>query len=91
MRDEYHSLASLRRVSMALASKACRSAVMIGESLSHAQMKTIVSNLAHMRKPWVRSCSWKRASSHPAFIGVDLRPWKAHCAPPVHKLRAPGR
>lgn len=41
------------RVSAALASKACRSAVMIGAPLALPQMSTIVRNLAGLQKPWI--------------------------------------
>jgi len=53
-RDQ-HSLALPRcpRVAAALASKACRSAIMIGAPLSAPQMCSVVRNLAGLRKPWI--------------------------------------
>lgn len=47
------SLACCERVQSTLASKACRSAVMIGAPLSLSQMTTIVRNLAGLSKPWI--------------------------------------
>jgi DNA mismatch repair ATPase MutL len=41
------------RIAAALASKACRSAVMIGAPLALPQMSTIVRNLAGLQKPWI--------------------------------------
>jgi len=47
------SLRHCSRVGKALASKACRSAIMIGAPLSFPQMSTIVRNLAELERPWI--------------------------------------
>lgn len=51
--SKFNGLHQLDRVITVLASKACRGAVMIGEPLDLPKMKTIVSNLANLDKPWV--------------------------------------
>jgi len=40
------------RVVSMFASRACRSAVMIGTALSHEQLRTIVHNMASLENPW---------------------------------------
>ncbi|KAI5184546.1 DNA mismatch repair protein PMS2 [Nematocida homosporus] len=40
---------SLRKI---FASKACRTSIMIGDSLTRQQMQTIIQNLAHTTRPW---------------------------------------
>lgn len=47
------SLKLCSRVGKTLASKACRSAIMIGAPLSFPQMSTIVKNLAELERPWI--------------------------------------
>lgn len=42
------------RVRSMFASRACRKSVMIGDSLTHGQMKRIVSQLSTLDQPWVR-------------------------------------
>ena len=41
------------RVYYALASKACRSSIMIGDHLTHPQMEELVSGLSKLDKPWM--------------------------------------
>ncbi len=48
-----HALSCCNAVATTLASKACRSAIMIGAPLSNAQMSAIVRNLSTMNKPWI--------------------------------------
>ncbi|KAF7684118.1 DNA mismatch repair protein PMS1 [Astathelohania contejeani] len=40
------------KIKAMMASKACRSSVMIGEPLNNKKMKEIVSNLADLKRPW---------------------------------------
>lgn len=66
--DEYSGLHCLGRVADTLAYKACRSAIMIGDSLNTQQMTQVVRNLAGLQKPWVHDSN--------VFIqtmNVDLR------------------
>jgi DNA mismatch repair ATPase MutL len=44
--------ARLPKIEKMFASRACRSAVMIGDALSHAQMKKIVHHMSSMEHPW---------------------------------------
>jgi len=44
-----YKLETFRRV---IASRACRSSVMIGDSLFNSQMKTIVSQMSDLQNPW---------------------------------------
>lgn len=52
--EQYYGLYSLKRVEEILAYKACRSAIMIGDTLSIPQMRQVVRNLGGLQKPWVR-------------------------------------
>ncbi len=51
--DEYLGLYCLSRIAEILASKACRSAIMIGDTLNQSQMEQVVRNLSGLQKPWV--------------------------------------
>lgn len=51
--DEFKGLGSLSRVATILASRACRSAVMIGEVLNREEMTRIARNLGILDKPWI--------------------------------------
>lgn len=52
--DEFTGLQSVPRIAEMLASKACRSAIMIGDPLSRHEMGQVVRNLEGMQRPWVR-------------------------------------
>lgn len=41
-----------RRVRAMLASRACRSSIMIGKALSAGTMRTILEHLSQMQSPW---------------------------------------
>ena len=45
-------LMSNRRITNMLASKACRSSIMVGDSLSNKNMENIVHTLANLQSPW---------------------------------------
>lgn len=49
----FEGLHSLDRVANLLASRACRSAIMIGDHLTLAQMQMVVRNLESLRRPWI--------------------------------------
>jgi DNA mismatch repair protein PMS2 len=73
------------KVRKLLASRACRSSVMIGKTLQHAQMESIVRHMGSMDKPW--SCphgrptmrhlfgleKWEGWSEGDGIVGVDVR------------------
>ncbi|CAK1361512.1 DNA mismatch repair protein PMS1 [Cercospora beticola] len=41
-----------RKVQRMLAMRACRSSIMVGRTLTHAQMKKVVKHMGEMEKPW---------------------------------------
>ncbi|MES1920665.1 ATP-binding mismatch repair protein, partial [Bonamia ostreae] len=41
-----------KSVKLAIATKACRSAIMVGKALSRKEMLQIVRNLVHLENPW---------------------------------------
>lgn len=41
------------RISAMLASRACRSSIMIGQALKLATMQKLISHMAEMEQPWV--------------------------------------
>ncbi len=41
-----------KKMNSIFASRACRTAVMIGDALTHAEMNKIVQNMAHVIQPW---------------------------------------
>lgn len=51
--EELQGLHSLSRVAEALGYRACRSAIMIGDPLTIAQMTQVVRNLEGLDKPWI--------------------------------------
>jgi DNA mismatch repair protein PMS2 len=50
--DDAYSSVLLPKIKGSLASRACRTAVMIGDVLSHNQMCKILTNMATMEQPW---------------------------------------
>ena len=80
------------RVRKLLASRACRSSVMIGKTLQNAQMESIVRHMGSMDKPW--SCphgrptmrhlfgleKWEGWSEGDGVVGVDVRGERADWA-----------
>lgn len=50
------SLRFSRKLCDIMASRACRSAIMIGSPLNQSEMNKIVSNLSDLENPWVFTC-----------------------------------
>jgi DNA mismatch repair protein PMS2 len=50
--DDAYSSILLPKVKGSLASRACRTAIMIGDTLSQNQMSKVVANMALMEQPW---------------------------------------
>ncbi|KAF3052280.1 hypothetical protein E8E11_001517 [Didymella keratinophila] len=87
------------KVRKLLASRACRSSVMIGKTLQNAQMKNIVKHMGSMDKPW--SCphgrptmrhlygleKWQGWSEGDGVVGADVRGEKADWAGFLKKHR----
>ena len=79
-------LARLPKAIAMFASRACRTSIMIGTSLSHKEMNKVVQRLADMEHPW--SCAHGRPTMRhvgnvlPLFLG-DERKAVAHIADPT--------
>jgi DNA mismatch repair protein PMS2 len=87
------------KVRKLLASRACRSSVMIGKTLKNAQMENIVRHMGSMDKPW--SCphgrptmrhlygleKWEGWSEGDGVVGVDARGAQADWAGFLNKHR----
>jgi DNA mismatch repair protein PMS2 len=87
------------KVRKLLASRACRSSVMIGKTLQNAQMENIVRHMGNMDKPW--SCphgrptmrhlygleKWQGWSEGDGVVGADVRGEKADWAGFLNKHR----
>lgn len=87
------------KVRKLLASRACRSSVMIGKTLQNAQMENIVRHMGSMDKPW--SCphgrptmrhlygleKWQGWSEGDGVVGADVRGEKADWAGFLNKHR----
>ncbi|XPS78601.1 ATP-binding mismatch repair protein [Ascochyta lentis] len=87
------------KVRKLLASRACRSSVMIGKTLQRAQMEVIVRHMGSMDKPW--SCphgrptmrhlygleKWEGWSEGDGVVGVDVRGERADWAGFLNKHR----
>jgi DNA mismatch repair protein PMS2 len=63
------------------ASRACRSAVMIGTALPPAQMARIVANLAHLEQPW--NCPHGRPTMRHLLYLADLYQNRGRGPPPA--------
>lgn len=88
------------KVRKLLASRACRSSVMIGKTLQNAQMEDIVRHMGSMDKPW--SCphgrptmrhlygleSWEGWREGDGVVGVDLQGQRTDWASFLSKRRA---
>ena len=87
------------KVRKLLASRACRSSVMIGKTLQNAQMENIVRHMGSMDKPW--SCphgrptmrhlygleNWEGWTEGDGVVGVDVRGEQADWAGFLNKHR----
>lgn len=62
------------KVRKLLASRACRSSVMIGKTLQHARMKEIVRHMGSMDKPW--SCPHGRPTMRHLYGLESWRGWR---------------
>jgi DNA mismatch repair protein PMS2 len=71
------SMVRLPKVTAMLASRACRSAVMIGTSLSRQRMTTIVRHMADLEQPW--ACPHGRPTMRHLFDLAQL-----HNEAPTH-------
>ncbi|RKF72142.1 putative dna mismatch repair protein [Golovinomyces cichoracearum] len=74
------------RVQKMLAMRACRSSIMIGKTLTHKQMKKIVSHLGELDKPW--NCPHGRPTMR-HLCGMDMwdtNVWKGDIANPSGKV-----
>ena len=88
------------KVRKLLASRACRSSVMIGKTLQNAQMESIVRHMGSMDKPW--SCphgrptmrhlygleNWKGWREGDGVVGVDVQGQSADWASFLSRRRA---
>jgi DNA mismatch repair protein PMS2 len=50
--DDAYSAIFIPKIRSSLASRACRTATMIGDALSQSQMSKIIANMATMEQPW---------------------------------------
>jgi DNA mismatch repair protein PMS2 len=73
MRGPHYKHPRIPRMRAMFASRACRSAVMIGSTLSHSKMTAVVRNLTDLEQPW--NCPHGRPTMRHL---VDLRELIGH-------------